>query len=260
MFPVWLFGFLLSLDAVISNGFGPTNRLRTILALAILFSVGLIYVSGWMENPVLWINGGTVCIFALAGTCLLAGNFLFPPPHVYSGPLQAADEKSPASFCRQKIKPARDDLEINFGDDEVVGRGAGPLGPLLVGSCSAVTLTRTGRGLLVDAFSYDSFGNIEWHIDHNKFTLMSGAFVTPDGFHFGNFITLDRTDKSALRLVDDAGRKIFELRYRNWNEVRISSSAECGRLNLDAVRDGAMHMGGKSAGPSCSVITPRADQ
>ena len=253
MFPVWLFGFLLSLDAVISNGFGPYTRLRTLLALAILFSIGLIYVSGWTENPVLWINAGTVCIFTLAGTAYLVANFFFPPPHIYSGPLLAAEEKSPASPCGQKIQPSRDDLGIYIGNDEIVGRGAGPLGPVPVGSCSAVTLIRTGRGLLVNAFSYDSFGNIEWRIDHNRFTLMSGAFVTPDGFHFGNFITLDRTDKNALRLVDDSGREIFAVRFRNRNAVQISSSGECGPSNLEAVRD-------RTTRPSCRIIASRADR
>ena len=209
MFPVWLLGFLLTFEAVISNGFGADDRVRTILALAILFSIGLLYLSGWAENPTFWINRGVVGIFALAGTSIFVANHFFPPPRVYSGPLQAADGKSPASLCKEKIKLSRDDLGLYFGGDEVAGRGVGTLGPVLIGSCSAVTVTRSGGGLLVNAFSYDSFGNIEWRIDHNRFTLMSGAFVTPDGFHFGNFVTLDRTDKSALRLVDDHGQEIF---------------------------------------------------
>ena len=73
------------------------------------------YVSGWAENPVRWINRGVVGIFALAITSSLAAHFLFPPPRIYSGPLQAAAGKSPASLCRQKIKLlSRDDLENLF--------------------------------------------------------------------------------------------------------------------------------------------------
>jgi hypothetical protein len=126
----------------------------------------------------------------------------------------------------------------------------------MVGRCSTVTLARDARGLWVDAFSYDSFGNIEWRIYRNRFTLMSGAFVTADGFHFGNFTTLDRTDKSALRLVDDFGREIFAVRYLNRNAIQISSKVECGGLDLIPVRDNSMRMGA-GGGPSCRVITQK---
>ena len=109
--------------------------------------------------------------------------------------------------------------------------------------------------MFVDAFGYDSNGDIAWRLSHNNFELMTGGITTAEGWTFGLYIVALRNDKSTLRLADSNGRTRFEVRYLNHGSVRISGMFGCGHGKPISIGANAMKVERQPVKRLCAVVT-----
>ncbi len=157
---------------------------------------------------------------------------LFPPPEP-TGPLIPAGEATPVNGC-----PAGPgDLVIVVGTDRVVAKGAGPHRPFMAHFCPGPILTRTPKGLMVDAFGYDWANDLVYMIRNNRLDYLMVAGLT-----------LHRPDRSTLELLDRYGDPVVYVRYLNRNAVRIRGRWLCNEEEQLLIRDGTARMGGVRIG------------
>jgi hypothetical protein len=159
-------------------------------------------------------------VLLLCGTWLVCGVTLYAargirPKEEPKGPLMAANDATPATLCKETKSPGG--LLMIVGRSGVIGQGKGPFTPFRVGSCPALSITRTAQGLMVNAFGYDSDNNVVYRIRDNVFGQVVGGFLTEH-----------RPDRSTLVIGDDHGPEVLEIRYLNRNAVRISGTFRCG--------------------------------
>jgi hypothetical protein len=119
-----------------------------------------------------------------------------------------------------------------FGRDAVIGRGGGPFTPLQIGSCPALTFRRQGGGLTVDAFGYDSDGNLVYRIKRNAFAMI-----------LAGWLKAARPDKSTLAVVDDEGQETLAIRYLNTNTVTVRGTFRCGDTPPVRIGDNGIAIG-----------------
>ena len=151
----------------------------------------------------------------VCGVTLYAARAFWPREEP-KGPLIAANDVTPITACSGATVPPGGLLMI-VGHDGVIGQGRGPFTPFRAGSCPALSLTRTARGLMVNAFGYDSDNNVVYRIRENVFDQVVGGFLTQH-----------RPDPSTLVIGDDHGPMVFKVRYLNKTTVAISGTFRCG--------------------------------
>jgi hypothetical protein len=219
---IWLVFAVLAVTAL-----SPATRLLTFgLVTGALIVVGIYEMNKKDRN---WKQA----VLLLTATWLVCGATLYAvrtirPREEPKGPLVAANDVTPALPCKE-AKLLGDELLMIVGHSAVIGRGKGPFTPFRVGSCPALSITRTAQGLMVNAFGYDSDNNVVYRIRDNVFDQVVGGFLTEH-----------RPDRSSLVIGDDHGPRVLEIRYLNRNAVRISGTFRCGdSLPVHVSADGA---------------------
>jgi len=202
------------LVALVWHGLWTSWRLITLLTIASAFSGALFYELASRDAPRQWTIIGLAAIWSLCGLTWLLLNRIDPPNPDWSGALIAANDPVPQTLCGA---PPRDGMLMLFGPDAAIARGNGPFTPVRVGTCPALTLERTPDGLMVDAFGYDSDGNVVYRIARNRFEMI-----------IRGFLKIERPDKSTFRIVDDVQRETLLVRYLNRNTVSVHGTFRCG--------------------------------
>lgn len=223
------------------QGLWSSWRILTLLTIASVFSGALYYELASRDARKQWTAIGMAAIWIATGMTWLLLNRIAPPNPHWSGALIAADDPTPQTPCGA---PPPDGMLILFGPDTVIARGSGPFTPVQVGTCPALTLKRTPDGLTIDAFGYDSDGNVVYQIAKNRLEMIVRGFLKTE-----------RPDKSTLRIVDDVQRETLQVRYLNRNTVAVRGTFRCG--DIPPVRIGDIWIAiGKSriARASCHAL------
>ena len=228
--------------ALIWHGLWISWRGLTLLTIASAFSGALFYELASRDAPRHWTVIGLAAIWTLTAICWLILNRAYPLNPHWTGALIAADDPMPQTPCGP-ISP--DGLLMGFGPDAVVvARGDGPFTPVRIGTCPALTVTRTPNGLMIDAFGYDSDGNVVYRIAGNRFEMI-----------IRGFLKLERPDKSTLRIVDDVQRQTLLVRYANRNTVYVRGTFRCGDAPPVTISDGRIVIGqSRSMRASCHTL------
>jgi hypothetical protein len=231
--------------ALVRSGFAPGTRVLTLLALASVLSMAVLYELYARDKPETW---SAISVLTIGMFCLLTYYLLqyFDPPQIEGhGPLIAANEKTPSNGCaEQGMHLPADHLLMIFGRDGVAGRGAGPFTPISAGSCPVLTFRRRGGGLVVDSFGYDSDNNVVYRIRQNDFEQVLRGFLKER-----------RPDKSSLQIVDESGHETLAIRYVNKNTVKVSGTFRCGDTHPVIVEASLVRIGKTPAGGhSCRSV------
>jgi hypothetical protein len=227
--------------ALVWHGLWISWRLITLLTIASAFSGALFYELASRDASRQWTLIGLSAIWVSTGLTWLILNHAYPLNPHWSGALIAADDPMPQTPCG----PAPlDGLLMRFGPDAVIARGDGPFTPVRIGTCPALTVTRTPNGLMLDAFGYDSDGNVVYRIAGNRFEMI-----------IRGFLKLERPDKSTLRIVDDIQRETLSVRYVSRNAVSVRGTFRCGDAPPVAIGDARIVIGqSRSTRASCHTL------
>ncbi len=197
--------------ALIYQGLWSSWRPLTVLTIASVFSAAVLYELASREAPRRWAAISLATIWAGAALTYLVVNTVNPPNPHWTGALIAANEPTPQTACDQNS------FRMLIGPQAVIAHGDGPFTPIQVGTCPALTLVRTNSGLMIDAFGYDSDGNVVYRITRNRFEMV-----------LRGFLKAERPDKSTLRIVDEQGHESLSVRYLNHNAVAVRGTFRCG--------------------------------
>jgi hypothetical protein len=223
----------LLLWAFTAGGFSPAVRLPVVLAVATVFGVLVVYElyirdvsQGWVLAALLTIQGAS-----LGGYWL----WLHLQPPAPTGPLQPAADPSPENNCPDK--PAPRDLLVAFGTDRVVARGDGPVTPIHVADCPALSLKRKKGGLMINASFYDWNNDIAFRIENNIYE----PFAPLQLYAW-------RPDPSTLIVLDRFEKEVLYVRYLNPHAVRIRGRFLCGEAPQAVIQDNQILVGGVRMG------------
>jgi hypothetical protein len=209
--------------ALVWHGLWIYWRVLTLLIIASAFSGALFYELASRDAPRQWTVIGLAAIWSLTGLSWVILDLAYPLNPHWSGPLVAADDPMPQTQCGA---PPPDGLLMLFGPDAVLARGNGPFTPVRIGTCPALTIKRTSNGLMINAFGYDSDGNVVYRIADNRFEIL-----------IRGFLKMERPDKSSLRIVDDIQRETLLVRYMNRNTVSVRGTFRCGDVPAVTISD-----------------------
>lgn len=209
--------------ALVWHGLWIYWRILTLLVIASAFSGALFYELASRDAPRQWTVIGLAAIWTLTGLSWLFLDHAYPLNPHWSGALVAADDPTPQTPCGA---PPPDGFLMLFGPDAVLARGNGPFTPARIGTCPALAIKRTPSGLMIDAFGYDSDGNVVYRIADNRFEIL-----------IRGFLKLERPDKSSLRIVDDIQRETLLVRYMNPNTVSVHGTFRCGDAPAVTISD-----------------------
>lgn len=244
----------LLLWAFTAGGFSPAVRMPVVLAVATVFGMLVTYELYIRDVPQGWV---LAVLLTIQGTAL--GGYavwlhLQPPPP--TGALLPAGDPSPESRCPEKPGPR--DLLVAFGTDRVVARGDGPVTPIHVADCPALSLKR-GKvgGLMVNASFYDWNNDIAFRIADNVYE----PFAPLQLYAW-------RPDRSTLIVLDRFEKEVLYVRYLNPHAVRIRGRFLCGEAPQAVIHDnqilvGGVRMGGvfigqrRTMGHVCATVSAR---
>lgn len=199
--------------ALVWQGLWSSWRPLTLSTIASVFSAAAFYELASREVARKWTIISLTAIWTAAAITFLALTILAPPNLHWTGPLIAAGEPAPQTACG----PGDNSFLMVFGPQAVTARGDGPFMPIQVGTCPALTFERTAKGLTIDAFGYDSDGNVVYRIARNHFEMI-----------LRGFLRAQRPDKSTLRIADEQNRESLMVRYLNRDTVIVRGTFRCG--------------------------------
>jgi hypothetical protein len=235
------FGFL------VRHGFGPQTRALTMVGVATVLSLALVYelVSRQVSESVIAIT--LLGAWSVVASAYVGLQWTDPPKKQWQGPLLAGRENTPANGCDGKSELLTGDyLVMIFGTDGVVGHGGGPFTPVRVGTCPAVTFRHSGEGLRIDGFGYDGGNDVIYEIRDTNFRQI-----------LGGYLSAVRDEKNHLDIADDEGRPALQIEFLNSHAVRVMGTFRCGDTEPVIVGKTAVHIGKSIApGHSCRVIEP----
>jgi hypothetical protein len=187
-------------------------------------------------------------VWAICAATLYAADRFAPPERTPDGALVADNRTAPLTGCDSRAALPKDHLLMIFGGDGVIGRGNGPFTPVRVGTCPALSFTRTASGLTVDGFGFDSDGNVVYRIQKNRFEQILGGFLKGH-----------RPDRSTLRISDDRDIEALRIRYLNKNTVQVWGTFRCGDTRPVRVADGLVSIGSvPTRKKQCATLEPKA--
>lgn len=227
--------------ALFWQGLWSSWRLLTLLTHASVFSGALYYELASRDARKQWTVIGMAAIWIATGFSWLLLNRIAPPNPHWSGALIAANDPMPRTPCGA---PPPDGILILFGPDAVIARGNGPFTPVRIGTCPALTLTRTPDGLTIDAFGYDSDGNVVYRVAKNRLEMI-----------IRGFLKTERPDKNTLRIMDDVQRETLQVRYLNRTSVAVRGTFRCGDTPPVKIADSRIVIGNsRITRPSCHAL------
>jgi hypothetical protein len=212
--------------ALVYQGLWSSWRPLTVLTVASVFSAAALYELASREAPRRWAAIDLIAIWAGAALTYLVFNIVNPPNPHWTGALIAANEPTPPTTCDQNS------FLMMFGPQAVIAHGDGPFTPIQVGTCPALTLERTTSGLMINAFGYDSDGNVVYRITRNRFEMV-----------LRGFLKAERPDKSTLRIVDEQEHESLSVRYLNQNAVAVRGTFRCGDTTPVIIGDAKIAIG-----------------
>lgn len=243
---VWLPALFIWLGVAVL-AFAGLSEIMRIVAIAVMTGAALFAgIYEWMQKDKDWrATIGFLFVTWIASSAVLYfANRLVPAPVLLRGPLIAANDKIPKMVC-----PMRDvestDLTMLFGNDAVIGHGQGPFTPVQIGSCSALRISQTPAGLLIDAFSYDSSNNLIFRIEKNVFEGLD---------LFAGFLKEERPDRSTLLITDEHNQVVFGVRYLHKNIVRTWGTFMCGGTHPVAITDAAVRIDRAPLAAQCASV------
>ena len=227
----------------------PVWRLVAFAILTGGIFIAVIYELNKKDAGRLPLIGAFGLIWLAGATTLYLANRFMPREDEISGALIAGIEKTPSTSC-ETVNPAlaRSALLMVFGGDGVIGRGNGPFVPVRVGTCPALSITRTPSGLMVNAFGFDSDDNVVYRIKNNIFEQVLGGFLKGR-----------RPDRSTLVVSDDRGVEAFSIRYLNRNTVLVRGTFRCGNTRPVQIKNDSIAIGGiRTKKRQCAVINAKS--
>ena len=229
--------------ALVWQGLWSSWRPLTLLTTASVFSAAAFYELASREARQAWTAISLAAIWAAAAIFYLVLNDLDPPNPHWTGPLIAAGEPVPRTACGG----AKNSFLMVFGPQAVIAHGDGPFTPIQVGTCPALTLEQTASGLMIDAFGYDSDGNVVYRIARNNFEMV-----------LRGFLKAERPDKSTLRIVDEEGHESLAVRYLSRDAVTVRGTFRCGDAPPATIGDTGIVIGkARITRKSCRILDTR---
>lgn len=229
-------------------GFVGLTEVMRIVAITVLTGVALFAcVYEWSQKEKDWRGtiGFLLLCWAASAAVLFFANRIVPAAAPIRGPLIAADDPVPKTYCSMQ-DVGKPDLVMLVGNDTVIGRGQGSFMPVQIGGCPALRITETGGGLLVDAFSYDSGNNLVFRIGKNDFEGLD---------LFSGFLKPERPDRSTLLVSDEHHQVVFGVRYLRKYMVRVRGTFQCGNTRPVKISDDVVVVGRAAlAGQECVSI------
>ncbi len=222
----------------------PALRVLTFSILTGAVFIAVIYELNKKETGRLSLIRSFALIW-LAGTATLyLANRFSPREEEITGALVAGTASTPSTACGSG-HPAisRNGLLMVFGRAGVIGQGDGPFVPVRIGTCPALSITRTPSGLMVNAFGFDSDDNVVYRIKDNKFEQVIGGFLKGH-----------RPDRSTLLVSDNRGAEALAIRYLNRNAVQVWGTFRCGNTRPVRITDDLIAIGGIATKGRCAVI------
>lgn len=220
----------------------PSHRAMTLLVLCLVFSGAVFYELTIRDVAMEWVLASVIGVVAAAASSWIALYFFGTAIANDHTPLAAARQTAAAGGCGGLANA----FQVIVGGTRAVGYGNGPFTPFRVGVCSGPTLTRTSRGLMVNAFGYDDDGTIVYRIQANQFERV-----------MGDYLHIHRTDRSTLAIYDKSENEILYLRYIDPDTVRIRGHFHCGETPSVTVTDGAVTIGSRQLSqPLCTTLKP----
>lgn len=219
----------LLLWAFMAGGFSPAVRMPVVLAVATVFGVLVVYELYIRDVPQGWVLAALLAILGASLGSYAVWLHLQPPAP--TGPLRPAHDPSPENDCPRKPGPR--DLLVAFGTDRVVARGDGPITPIYVADCPALSLKRGRDGLMVNASFYDWNNDIAFRIENNIYE----PFAPLQLYAW-------RPDPSTLIVLDRFEKEVLYVRYLNPRAVRIRGRFLCGEAPQAVIHDNQILVGG----------------
>ncbi len=219
----------LLLWAFTAGGFSPAVRMPVVLAVATVFGLLVVYELYIRDVPQGWVLAALLAI--LAASLGGYGIWLHLQPPTPTGPLQPANDPPPGNNCPDKPGPR--DLLVAFGTDRVVAQGDGPVTPITVADCPALSLKRGKSGLMVNASFYDWNNDIAFRIEDNVYE----PFAPLQLYSW-------RPDPSTLIVLDRFEKEVLYVRYLNPHAVRIRGRFLCGEAPQAVIQDNQILVGG----------------
>lgn len=211
--------------------------------------IAVIYELNKKDPGRLSLIGSFALIWLIGSATLYLANRFGPPEEEIKGPLISGTAKTPVSACDsdQRSRSSNNVLMI-FGGDGVIGHGNGPFVPLRIGTCPALSITRTPSGLMVNAFGFDSDDNVVYRIKDNKFEQVIGGFLKGH-----------RPDHSTLLISDERGVETLSIRYLNRNTVQVRGTFRCGNTRPVRISDDSIAIGSIPVNKrQCAAIDAKA--
>ena len=217
--------------ALVYRGLWSAWRPLTLLTLGAVFSAAAFYELASREMRRRGAAMTLILIWVGVGISYWLLNHIAPPQPRWTGPLIAANQPTPPNACDGQLPHAKNALLMIFGHDAVIGRGGGPFTPIQIGTCPALTFRREAGGLTIDAFGYDSDGNVIYRVERNIFAMI-----------LGGWLKAARPDKSTLAIVD-GGQETLAILYLNANTVKVRGTFRCGDTPPVRIGDSGIAMG-----------------
>jgi hypothetical protein len=219
----------LLLWAFTAGGFSPAVRMPVVLAVATVFGMLVVYELYIRDVPQGWVLAALLAILGASLGGYAIWLHLQPPPP--TGPLQPAADLSPENNCPDKLGSR--DLLVAFGTDRVVAHGDGPVTPIYIADCPALSLKRAKGGLMVNASFYDWNNDIAFRIQDNVYE----PFAPLQLYSW-------RPDPSTLIVLDRFEKEVLYVRYLNRRAVRIRGRFLCGEAPQAVIHDNQILVGG----------------
>lgn len=212
----------------------PASRLLTFGILTGAVFIAVIYELNKKETGRLSLIRSFALIWLTGTATLYLANRFSPREEEISGALVAGTARTPSTACGSG-HPAisGNELLMVFGGEGVIGQGDGPFVPVRIGTCPALSITRTPSGLMVNAFGFDSDDNVIYRIKDNKFEQVIGGFLKGH-----------RPDHSSLVVSDDRGIEALSIRYLNKNTVQVWGTFRCGNTQPAQITNDSITIGG----------------
>lgn len=207
-------------------GVWPSHRLLA-LVLPVIGVVVLMFVDGGISNKVmLWVT-------AIATAACTTAYVAFPTPKVpdvlTTSPLRPGGAATPPNGCdltHPRSKVPADEFRIILGTNAIPA-GDGKCTALGVGTCKALTLDRTPRGVTVDAELYDATGKLVVSVHDNMVDA-----ITNERIHVSNGGSLD-----TLTVTNERNEELLYVRYLNPSAIVVRGVFRCEGHDPVAVTD-----------------------
>jgi hypothetical protein len=142
------------------------------------------------------------------------------------GVLRPSNENTPPNGC-DRMPNSQNALKILIGDNALTHDGLGSFTALRIDACDAITMTRTGEGVFVNASLFDREGQGVVSIKNNRITALNGD----------NYVARQSRDGSRFYVKNSHGTELFYIRYLNPTTIQFRGFLGCAEAHVLRVQD-----------------------